>query len=183
MDETSDLIDSPSFSHVQTLLLDAAFSHLVDNKIATLAYKLPATSASPERIHELVGTDARAKLANILATFCRQAHAIGSGASNDYLSAMEGVRDLSAFAAVVYSSNFEFEAPDAAVVAGGSNTGSAEAPSSWLGTSALPTPAGPGRAVPDEDPLPPGLEGEASLLEGGDFQKAWEKATAKDEKR
>jgi peroxin-3 len=180
MDETSDLIDSPSFSHVLTLLLDAAFSQLVDNKIASLAYKLPAASASLERAQELLGTDARAKLANTLAVFCRQAHAIGSGASNDYLAAMEGVRDLSAFAAVVYSSNFEFEAPDVTVA---SNTGSAEAPSSWLGTSALPTPAGPGRAVPDEDPLPAGLEGDSSLLDGSDFQKAWEKAAAKEQKK
>ena len=112
MDESSDLIDSPPFSHVLTLLLDAGFSLLVDNKIASLAYKMPIPSAEPDRIAELVGTDAKARLAQSMSVFSRQAHSIGSGSSNDYLSAMEGVKDLSAFAAVVYSSNFEYELPD-----------------------------------------------------------------------
>jgi peroxin-3 len=56
-------------------------------------------------------TLAKAKVANALAVFCRQAHAIGTGANNEYLSAIESVAQLEAFAAVVYSSNFEFEAP------------------------------------------------------------------------
>ncbi|ORX96555.1 Peroxin-3 [Clohesyomyces aquaticus] len=115
IDETSDLIDSPSFTHVLTLLLDSAFSHLIDTKIAQLSYKIPPTSASPARIQELVGGDAKAKVANSLAVFCRQAHAIGSGANNEYLAAVEQVRDLEAFAAVVYSSNFEFETPEVGV--------------------------------------------------------------------
>lgn len=114
LDETSDLIDSPTFSHVLTLLLDAAFSHLIDNKISQLSYKIPPTSASSARVQEIVNpSDAKAKVANSLAVFCRQAHAIGSGANNEYLSAIETVRDLEAFAAVVYSSNFEFESPEA----------------------------------------------------------------------
>ncbi|KAF2114761.1 Peroxin-3 [Lophiotrema nucula] len=112
IDETSDLIDSPQFTHVLTLLLDAAFSHLVDVKLAQLSYKIPPTSASTARIQEIVGADAKAKVANSLAIFCRQAHSIGSGANNEYLTAIESVRDLEAFAAVVYSSNFEFEAPE-----------------------------------------------------------------------
>jgi peroxin-3 len=114
IDETSDLIDSPSFTHVLTHILDAAFSHLVDTKIAQLSYKIPPTSASTARIQEIVNpADAKAKVANSLAVFCRQAHAIGTGANNEYLTAIEGVRDLEAFAAVVYSSNFEFETPEA----------------------------------------------------------------------
>lgn len=114
IDETSDLIDSPSFTHVMTLLLDAAFSHLIDTKIAQLSYKIPPTSASTVRVQEIVNpSEAKAKVANSLAIFCRQAHAIGSGANNEYLSAIESVRDLEAFAAVVYSSNFEFETPEA----------------------------------------------------------------------
>jgi len=54
----------------------------------------------------------KAKVANSLAIFCRQAHQIGSGANNEYLQAIEAVAQLEAFAAVVYSSNFEFEMPD-----------------------------------------------------------------------
>ena len=117
LDETSDLIDSPPFTHVLTLLLDSAFSLLIDTKIATLAYKIAPPSASTSRVVEIVGpgTDVKTKVASTLATFSRQAHSIGSssGNNNEYLSAMEGVRDLEAFAAVVYSSNFEAEAPEA----------------------------------------------------------------------
>jgi peroxin-3 len=181
MDETSDLIDSPPFSHVLTLILDAGFSLLVDNKIASQAYKLPPTSASPERIQEIIGTDAKCKLANTLAVFCRQAHSIGSGSTNDYLSAMEQVKDLSAFAAVVYSSNFEYEAPDFTAAAP-STSESAEHMSSRLGTSTAPTPAAPGRAVADDGTLPTGLDSEPSLIESNDFQKAWDKATASENK-
>ncbi|KAF2638849.1 Peroxin-3 [Massarina eburnea CBS 473.64] len=111
IDETSDLIDSPAFTHVLTRLLDAAFSHLVDVKISQLSYKIPPVSESAARVHEIVG-DVKAKVASSLAVFCRQAHSIGSGVNNEYLTAIESVRDLEAFAAVVYSSNFEFESPE-----------------------------------------------------------------------
>ncbi|KAF2028520.1 Peroxin-3 [Setomelanomma holmii] len=117
IDETSDLIDSPSFTHVLTLVLDAAFSHLIDTKISHLSYKIPPVSESTARVHEIVGHDVKAKVANSLAVFCRQAHGIGAGANNEYLGAIEGVGDLEAFAAVVYSSNFEFESPEAAAAA------------------------------------------------------------------
>ena len=117
LDETSDLIDSPPFTHVLTLLLDSAYSLLIDTKIATIAYKIAPPSASTSRVVEIVGpgSDVKTKVASTLATFSRQAHSIGSssGNNNEYLSAMESVRDLEAFAAVVYSSNFEAEAPEA----------------------------------------------------------------------
>lgn len=130
LDETSDLIDSPTASHITTLLLDALFSHLTDQALRTQAYKLPPlpsfNPSQPEsfidptqRVVEVtdpnplaLGSDfstARAKLATILATATRQAHAIGSGVPNEYVQAMEGVKELEAFAAVVYSSNFEVE--------------------------------------------------------------------------
>jgi peroxin-3 len=161
IDETSDLVDSPSFTHVLTLLLDAAFSLLIDSKIATHAYKIPPTSASTARVVEIVGADAKAKVAVSLAVFCRQAHAIGSGTNNEYLAAIEGVRDLEAFAAVVYSSNFEFEAPDA--------NAAVEVETEAVKES-RPSTAGEGAAHPG---------GEASLLgaESG-FESAWGKALA-----
>ena len=40
----------------------------------------------------------------------RQAHAIGNGVPNEYVQTIESVKELEAFAAVIYSSNFEFEA-------------------------------------------------------------------------
>ncbi|CAG5188332.1 uncharacterized protein ALTATR162_LOCUS11933 [Alternaria atra] len=116
IDETSDLIDSPAFTRVLTQLLDAAFSHLVDVKISQLSYKIPPISDNQARIQEIVGSDVKAKVANSLAVFCRQAHSIGSGANNEYLAAIEAVGGLEAFAAVVYSSNFEYESPEAAAL-------------------------------------------------------------------
>jgi peroxin-3 len=115
IDETSDIIDSPAFTSVLTRLLDAAFSYLIDVKISQLSYKIPPISADSARVTEIVGDGVKAKVANSLAVFCRQAHSIGAGANNEYLEKIEGVGELEAFAAVVYSSNFEFESP---VVAG-----------------------------------------------------------------
>lgn len=40
----------------------------------------------------------------------KQAHVIGSGVPNEYVQALDEVRDLEAFAAVVYSSRFELDA-------------------------------------------------------------------------
>ena len=163
LDETADLIDSPSFSHVLTRVLDAGFSHLIDAKVAQIAYKLPTPSASMARAQELVGTaDARAKVASTLAVFCRQAHDIGGSAAaatasvsvasaeggadavfgatnaagNEYLAAMDAVKSVEAFAAVVYSSNFEVEPLDATGRAAGLG---AEAP---LQPGAAPAAAG-----------------------------------------
>lgn len=116
LDETSDLIDSPPFAHVLTLLLDAGFSTLVDNKLAREAYKVPTPSeldGEESRITEVVDVKP-VKLPIILATLTRQAHSIGNGMPNEYLQAMEQVKDLEAFAAVIYSSNWENEIPPVA---------------------------------------------------------------------
>ncbi|KAG8630418.1 hypothetical protein KVT40_002037 [Elsinoe batatas] len=130
LDETSDLIDSPTFTHVLTQLLNSTFYHLIDARVASEAFKLPRpTTSTPldpssltpsNRVTEL--TDRKVKLASTLAVFCRQAHVIAAGSGdmeeisaaeggsvNEYLSAIDGVKDLEAFAAVIYSSNFEFE--------------------------------------------------------------------------
>ncbi|KAK8170025.1 Peroxin-3 [Phyllosticta citrichinensis] len=171
LDETSDIIDSPSFSHVLTLTLDATFSVLIDNKIATLSYHLPPVSASTARIVELTDPQsAKTKVANTLAVFCRQAHAIGSGAENEYLAAMENVRDLEAFAAVVYSSNFDFEPPEA----GSKSSGAAET---------RPT---TGRTSAEDEAASSPLGGDVSIVEreeggGGEFEAAWGKALAKED--
>lgn len=180
LDETSDLIDSPPFTHVLTLLLDSAFSLLIDTKIATLAYKIPPPSANGARVVEILGpgTDVKAKVASTLATFSRQAHSIGSGGnSNEYLTAMEGVRDLEAFAAVVYSSNFEYEAPEMMQAAGlgsswenvqaGPTTSTVEGGSSI--TTATPIPSVTLKATEATDDIPDVSE--------VDFEKAWGSAT------
>jgi len=123
LDETSDLIDSPTFTHVLTLLLNTCFSKLIDDRIAMEAFKVTSTDPA-SRIVDI--TDRKCKIANTLAVFCRQAHNIAAGSGemdelsatadavpNEYLAAIDQVRDLEAFAAVIYSSNFDFEAVQA----------------------------------------------------------------------
>lgn len=116
LDETSDLVESPMFTHVLTLLLDATFSQLADTKLRSEAYKLPPLASDPApaaRISEVIEIDpatASTKLANLLAILTREAHKIGNGVPNEYVQAAESVSELEGFAAVVYSSNFEFEA-------------------------------------------------------------------------
>ncbi|KAK0928386.1 peroxin [Friedmanniomyces endolithicus] len=126
LDETSDLVDSPIFCQVLTRVLDAAYSHLVDYRIATESFKItgPTAPGLPEAAEPRVTdiTETKCKLAHILPMFCKQAHVIAAGSGeldtvaaaqeplgNEYLAAIDRVRDLEAFAAVIYSSNFEYE--------------------------------------------------------------------------
>lgn len=55
-------------------------------------------------------TQPKTELVNILAVMTRQAYVIGSGVPNEYVQALDEIRDLEAFAAVVYSSRFELDA-------------------------------------------------------------------------
>ncbi|KAJ5198952.1 Peroxin-3 [Penicillium cf. griseofulvum] len=121
LDETADLIDSPSFSLVLTLLNNEGFSTLIDQRCAADAFK--ALTSAPEtalQSFDSIATvvpladnsERKTKLANLLAVMTRQAHVIGNGAHppNEYLVAMDqNVRELEAFSAVVYSSNFDLE--------------------------------------------------------------------------
>ncbi|KAL2164129.1 hypothetical protein VTH06DRAFT_3343 [Thermothelomyces fergusii] len=132
LDETADLIESPHFAHVHTQLLDAGFATLLEQKVVsgildasnsnnnnnnnnTPAAPAPAAAADP-----LGGSGADVPshrtvlLPKILSVLTRQAHAIGMSDAapptvNEYLQAMEAVPDLEAFAAVVYSSNWQAE--------------------------------------------------------------------------
>ncbi|KAH1570437.1 hypothetical protein KXX17_000893 [Aspergillus fumigatus] len=91
LDETADLIESPTFGRVLQGLND-------------------------EFVPQVKTADVKTKLANVLAVMARQAHVIGNGTNppNIYLSAMDqNVRNLEAFAAVIYSSNFDFQLPGA----------------------------------------------------------------------
>ncbi|KAI1805779.1 Peroxin-3 [Daldinia bambusicola] len=123
LDETSDLIESPPFTRVLTLLLDAGFSTLLYKKVLPGAFETPGapfTAPPSSDMGALVGQQAAVRAAGskvvllpkILSVLTRQAHAIGNGMPNEYLQEMEQVRDLEAFAAVVYSSNWENEIQD-----------------------------------------------------------------------
>ncbi|KEF61700.1 uncharacterized protein A1O9_03269 [Exophiala aquamarina CBS 119918] len=124
LDETADLIDSPTFTRIHSLLLGSMFSHLIDSRVIAKAYPAqqpqspPSTLSSGQhpRIQELdsavtvVPGEPRVKLANLLAIITRQAHAIGNGNNlpNEYVSTAEAeVRELEAFAAVIYASNLD----------------------------------------------------------------------------
>ena len=116
LDETADLIESPTFAHVLTELLDAGFSLLLNKKLAAAAFDVAAPPPSQNRpigypIVDLADltVNRAVLLPKILSVLTRQAHAIGNGMPNEYLQEMERVRDLEGFAAVVYSSNWEAE--------------------------------------------------------------------------
>lgn len=109
LDETADLIESPPFAHVLTLLLDAGFAHLLDQKVVAGAFETPAPSTALQQQQQQQPPSRAVLLPKILSVLTRQAHAIGNGMPNEYLREMEAVRDLEGFAAVVYSSNWESE--------------------------------------------------------------------------
>jgi peroxin-3 len=112
LDETADLIESPTFSHVLTELLDAAFSVLLNQKLAAGAFETPSAASAELRdpvVSSSISVSRAVLLPKVLSVLTRQAHAIGNGMPNEYLQAMESVRDLEGFAAVVYSSNWQAE--------------------------------------------------------------------------
>lgn len=180
LDETSDLIDSPSFTHVFCLLNNEAFSYLIDTKCATEAFKsLPQVveqDLSPSLSSD--STAPKAKLASILAVISRQAHVIGNGTNhpNEYLSIMEReVCELEAFAAVIYSSNFDLNPSTTLLGAGGvSGAHLADAehpPGGEASIIELPTSS----TVLDQSSvmMTPGLSEGA---QDSGFEKAWGKA-------
>jgi peroxin-3 len=167
LDETSDLIDSPPFSHVLTKLLDAGFSTLVDQKISQQAFKVPPTPEVADldspRVTEVF--DAKpVKLPIVLAILTRQAHSIGNGVPNEYLQSMEQVRDLEAFAAVVYSSNWESEIT----------------PMNEAGSTIFVAKEGPsGPEIVPVQPSSEWVQGQESVVDVGgtsSFESAWGKA-------
>ena len=171
LDETADLIESPAFSHVLTLLLDAGFSSLVDKKLANEAFELPSAADNGILVsdpQELKHTKL-VLLPKILSVLTRQAHVIGNGVPNEYLQEMESVRDLEAFAAVVYSSNWENEVRE-----------------DGLMDSAIHVEKPPAVAAAVEDkapPAPPPAQVESSVVlvdaEQGGMESAWERAMEK----
>jgi len=173
VDETSDLIESPPFHHVLGLLLDAGFSVLLHNKVLPGAYDMPATAVTPIPELELHSSDESrvVLLPKILSVLTRQAHSIGNGMPNEYLQAMEQVRDLEAFAAVVYSSNWEHE-----IATDGGLVGTDDAAATTPLRAGFPAIQSSSAAIEEslvmvERPSP-GAAGPSS------FESAWEKAEA-----
>ena len=187
LDETADLIDSPMFSRVLILLLDATYSQLVDTKLRLEAYKLHplgGESSPTAKITELTESDpatASTKLATILAVMTREAHKIGNGVPNEYVQATENVSELEGFAAVVYTSNFEdkagFEVGLTSYSLGSGSGDEAESEERTLGnTSAVEAE----KAVQVAEG--PGItDGATSIIDAiwGTFAGAWGKVTGK----
>ncbi|KAG6004320.1 hypothetical protein E4U21_001179 [Claviceps maximensis] len=169
LDETADLIESPSFSHVLTLILDAAFETLVDKRLATEAFELPSQAPFPPAESLELRASRVILLPKILSVLTRQAHVIGNGVPNEYLQDMETVRALEAFAAVVYSSNWEKEIRQEGIMDSAVNISMSEVEA---------------RRVPSEDKAnkQPALNESVVVIdstEEGEFQSAWEKAVEK----
>ncbi|CAK7199971.1 peroxin [Sporothrix eucalyptigena] len=117
LDETADLVESPTFSHVLTQILDAGFATLIERKVAPVAFDLPPSVGEGSLELNRLRHEKVVQLPKILSVLTRQAHMIGSGMPNEYLHEMESVRDLEAFAAVVYSSNWESEIDEEGLLA------------------------------------------------------------------
>lgn len=156
LDETSDLIETPTFTHILTQILDAGFATLLDKKLAPGAFDLDLSSTPPQQAtppsppppqppsaqflvvrDDLTTTmttshhedrrrsEKKVLLPKCLSVLTRQAHAIGDAMpTNEYLAAMEKVRDLEGFAAVVYSSNWENEIREEGMMPAGSEDSS-----------------------------------------------------------
>ncbi|KAJ0114018.1 hypothetical protein J7T55_007852 [Diaporthe amygdali] len=193
LDETSDLIESPTFTHVLTQLLDAGFGTLLDTKLAQGAFDLApsppqpsaqeAAAAAPLTIdangvgisleRQRQRAEKKVLLPKCLSVLTKQAHAVGGGVpGNEYLSAMEAVRDLEGFAALVYSSNWENEVRDAEVPAAPSTT------TATTTTTAAESSVRQSRVLGLGDG-----EGEGSIVlvdpSQSSFESAWAKATEK----
>ncbi|KAI0128804.1 Peroxin-3 family protein [Xylariales sp. AK1849] len=163
LDETSDLIESPAFSHVFTLILDAGFSVLLSQKLLQGAFELPTTIPELEE-------EQSAKvilLPKILSVLTRQAHSIGNGMPNEYLQEMEQVPDLEAFAAVVYSSNWENEIQDEGFIAAAEGAQETSLPAEQVKES-----QGSGVLSGDESVVMVDREPSTQFS----FESAWEKA-------
>lgn len=113
LDETSDLIDSPTANTVMTKMLNAVFTFLIESKLTDNAFKPKETALPPTQPAEEgndVGDAATTKFASVLTVLARQSHLIGKDMPNEYLQVMEQQKELEAFGALVYSSNFDFVA-------------------------------------------------------------------------
>ncbi|KAL4883282.1 Peroxin-3-domain-containing protein [Aspergillus karnatakaensis] len=103
LDETADLIDSPTFTRVQMLLNNECFETLIQQCKAD-AFKSSGPVAAPQSFTSVAtvvpireDSALKTKLANVLAVLARQAHVIGNGTTppNLYVVAMDqGSHDL-----------------------------------------------------------------------------------------
>ena len=190
LDETSDLIESPVFTHVLTLLLDAGFAVLIENHLARTVFELPSPDDSTAE--SLQATQA-VLLPKILSILTKQAHVIGGGKMpNEYLVAMEQVPDLNAFSAVVYSANWqrEIQVETATSTATPSEAQAGVVAGTWSGGVASAAATGWGML---SDMGRPGMTKEAAGAAGGlreteesavfvdaesEFEHAWAKASS-----
>ncbi|KAK3676540.1 peroxin [Recurvomyces mirabilis] len=205
LDETADLIDSPTFCQVLTRVLDAAYSHLVDYRIATESFNVTGPTApgtDQPRVTEI--TENKCKLAHILPVFCKQAYLMAAGSGdlemssivapegpgNEYLAAIDGVHELDAFAAVIYSSNFEAELEERETVAAPLEEKSTrsqrnEEPMSFERDAPAndePIVAGAeGEAETTEDPVQPLETVPAVTSSEAGLEAAWQNALAKED--
>ena len=190
LDETSDLIESPVFTHVLTLLLDAGFAVLMENHLARSVFELPSPEDSTA---ESLQATRAVLLPKILSVLTKQAHVIGDGKMpNEYLVAMEQVPDLNAFSAVVYSANWqrEIQAETVTSTATPSEVQVGAAAGTWSGGVSAAAAAGWGMSSEMGQPgMSREAAGAAERLRGteesavfvdaeSEFENAWAKASS-----
>ncbi|KPI37774.1 Peroxisomal biogenesis factor 3 [Cyphellophora attinorum] len=107
LDETADLIDSPSFTKIHTLILNSMFSLLFDQKVIQALY--PQPSYNPLQLPKPAPHIPGYKSSTPPSQSCLPSHESrqsNNGATNEYLAKADAdVRELDAFAAVIYTSN------------------------------------------------------------------------------
>ncbi|KAL7267094.1 peroxin [Rhizina undulata] len=116
LDETTDFINGPGASEVVRKMLNAGFEFLLGTRLADQAFK--ANPSPPASItmsksfenseHDEQPEEMTTKFAAVLAEFSKQADAIGNRHLNSYLQVMEDQKEVEAFSALVFSSNFEY---------------------------------------------------------------------------
>ncbi|SCV72447.1 BQ2448_3984 [Microbotryum intermedium] len=101
LSETHDCLDSSDGQLVRQRLLDAMFTHLVLGLEAP--FQSPVASIGQGSRFEDV-TERSTILAKLLPVLAQHSHTVLSGMSNEYVEAMEDVRELREFSAIIYSS-------------------------------------------------------------------------------
>lgn len=123
LNETSDCLDAPDCTLVRKLCLDRLFTHLVLSLEAPFRPTQTDFGAQGSRFEDV--TERTARLASLLPSVARQSHVILNSMPNEYvqvsselgdrcrdeaptlcslLQALEDVRELTEFSAIIYSS-------------------------------------------------------------------------------
>lgn len=122
LNESKDLVESPDFRLVQRMSLDGAFNVLRSEMRSSFqlppltpegtepslplldAHRFQELSTEEESMFFTSGAGRRVKLAQLFPAMARLSKLAFSASPNEYVEAVESVKELRAFSAVIYSS-------------------------------------------------------------------------------